>query len=280
MLTPLPGERETAVRRLYTSAHDKVPRTASLHIVVDPRQIAAPRARIEKVLHAGAARGFSEPTRVVVVDDDLLLLEALALAWEREADLAIVGIAGTAAIGIETARRQHPEVVLMDHHLPDMSGSEATIALRAALPEVAVVIMTIDPTDAALLAAIEAGANGFIAKTDGIRSVAAAVRRASTGEMLIEASTVARLLAVARDRERQQTGQVAALIQPLTGREAEVLHLMAQGLDTRGLADRLALSQTTVRTHVAAILAKLDAHSRLEAVVKAAQLGLLRAENG
>jgi DNA-binding NarL/FixJ family response regulator len=98
--------------------------------------------------------------------------------------------------------------------------------------------------------------------------------------MLIEGSTVARLLALARDRERHQTGEVTPLVQPLTAREAEVLHLMAQGLDTRGLAERLALGQTTVRTHVAAILSKLDTHSRLEAVVKAAQLGLLYAANG
>jgi DNA-binding NarL/FixJ family response regulator len=216
----------------------------------------------------------AEAKRVVVIDDDRLLTEALALAWEREGDLTIVEVAGTGTRGVELACRARPDVVLMDHHLPDLSGAEATAALRAELPEVPVVIMTIDPTDEAMLAAIEAGASGFVAKADGIRSLAAAVRQAANGEMLISAPTVARLLALSRDRERVRSGQVVP-IEALTVRETEVLQLMAQGLDTRGLAERLVVSQTTVRTHVAAILSKLDAHSRLEAVVKASELGLL-----
>jgi DNA-binding NarL/FixJ family response regulator len=216
----------------------------------------------------------AEAKRVVVIDDDRLLTEALALAWEREDDLAIVGVADTGAKGVDLAFRARPDVVLVDQHLPDLSGAEATAALRAALPEIPVVIMTIDPTDEAMLAAIEAGASGFLAKADGIRSLAAAVRQAANGEMLIGAPTVARLLALTRDRERLRAGQVVP-VEALTVRETEVLQLMAQGLDTRGLAERLVLSQTTVRTHVAAILSKLDAHSRLEAVVKASELGLL-----
>jgi DNA-binding NarL/FixJ family response regulator len=211
---------------------------------------------------------------VVVVDDDQLLTDALLLAWEQDEDLVIVGMAGTGASGVELASREHPDVVLMDHHLPDMSGADATRALRAAVPGIAVVVMTIDPSDEAMLAVVEAGASGFVAKSDGIRYVSESVRRVANGEMLIAAPTVARLLALARDRERRQAGP-ANLVEPLTARELEVLQLMAEGLDTRGLADHLVLSQTTVRTHVAAILAKLDAHSRLEAVVKASKLGLI-----
>jgi DNA-binding NarL/FixJ family response regulator len=218
----------------------------------------------------------AEPTRVVVVDDDVLLTDALTLAWEREDDLAIVGKTELGADGIALARQTHPNVILMDHHLPDMSGAEAAAAVRAELPDLPVVIMTIDPTDDAMLAAVEAGAAGFIRKADGIRSVAEAVRRVASGEMLIEPSAVVRLLALARQRERQQSTQAATLVESLTMRENEVLQLMAQGHDTRGLADRLVLSQTTVRSHVAAILAKLDTHTRLEAVVKASRLGLIR----
>jgi DNA-binding NarL/FixJ family response regulator len=213
--------------------------------------------------------------RVAIVDDDLLLIDSLTLAWEREADLSIVGVAGTGGEGVDLACHLRPHVVLMDHHLPDMNGAEATSALHAEAPDVAVVIMTIEPTDEAMLAAVEAGASGFISKTEGIRPVADAVRRAAGGEMLIAAATVARLLALARDRERRETSQ-HTMVEALTARESEVLQLISEGLDTRGLADRLVLSQTTVRTHVAAILAKLDAHSRLEAVVKASQLNLLR----
>jgi DNA-binding NarL/FixJ family response regulator len=217
----------------------------------------------------------AETTRVVVVDDDRLLTDALRLAWEREADVEIVGQAHTGAEGLAVARRERPDVVLMDHNLPDTTGAATTAALHAELPGVAVVIMTIEPSDEAMLAAVEAGASGFLAKTDGIRPLAEAVRRAANGEMLIPAATIARLLGLARDRRRRQAEQ-HGLVERLTARELEVLQLMAQGLDTKALADRLVLGQTTVRTHVAAVLGKLDAHSRLEAVVKAGELGLLR----
>jgi DNA-binding NarL/FixJ family response regulator len=216
----------------------------------------------------------AEAKRVVVVDDDHLLADALALAWEREDDLAIVGLAYTGGEGIALARRERPDVVLMDHHLPDVSGAEATAALHAELPDLAVVIMTIEPTDEALLAAIEAGASGFIAKSDGLRPVAEAIRRAANGEMLIPAARISQLLALAQDRRRREAVR-QTLVEQLTAREAEILQLMAQGLDTRGMAERLVVNQTTVRTHVAAVLAKLDAHSRLAAVVKAGELGLI-----
>jgi DNA-binding NarL/FixJ family response regulator len=216
----------------------------------------------------------AEVKRVVIVDDDRLLTDALALAWGAEPDLRIAGIADTGAAGVDLACQAHPDVVLIDHNLPDMTGAEATAALRAQLPEVPVVIMTIDPTDAAMLAVIEAGASGFVAKAEGIRAVAAVVRRAAAGEMLIAAETVARLLALARDRERRAANR-GSLMEPLTPREAEVLGLMAQGLDTRALAEQLVVNQTTIRTHVASVLAKLEAHSRLEAVIKASRLGLI-----
>jgi DNA-binding NarL/FixJ family response regulator len=108
-----------------------------------------------------------------------------------------------------------------------------------------------------------------------MRAVTAAVRQAADGEMLIPADTVGRLLALARDRERRAANRDDRLVESLTPRETEVLALMAQGLDTKGLAEQLMVSQTTVRTHVAAVLAKLDAHSRLEAVVKGSRLGLV-----
>jgi len=155
-----------------------------------------------------------------------------------------------------------------------MTGADATAELRAALPAVAAVIMTIDPSDQAILAAIEAGANGFLSKSDGLGSVADAVRRAANGEMLITPARVAQLMAISR-QERALSSASRVPLDMLTTRENEVLQLMAQGLDTQALADRLMLSQTTVRTHIAAILSKLGAHSRLEAVVRASRIGLL-----
>jgi DNA-binding NarL/FixJ family response regulator len=217
----------------------------------------------------------SEPTRVVVVDDDVVLAEALGLIWASEPDLEIVGLAHTGGEGVELARRQRPHVVLMDHHLPDMTGAEATAAVCAELADTAVIVATIDPSDDALLAAVEAGASGFLSKREGVQAVSDAVRRVARGEMLIPAATIARLLGLARQRRRQEARR-ETLRERLTERELEVLQLMARGLDTRALAEQLVVSQTTVRTHVAAVLSKLDAHSRLEAVVKATELGILR----
>ena len=91
-----------------------------------------------------------EAKRIVVVDDDLLLAEALQIAWERENDLNIIGVAVTGAEGVELAITTHPDVVLLDHNLPDMNGTEAMVVLSEMLPDVAVVIMTIDPTDQTL----------------------------------------------------------------------------------------------------------------------------------
>jgi DNA-binding NarL/FixJ family response regulator len=216
----------------------------------------------------------TETIQVVVVDDDVILAEALSLAWEREPDLTIAGMAHTGADGIALARSCRPNVILMDHHLPDMTGAEASATLTVELEGTAVVIMTIDPSDEAMLAAVEAGACGFLSKAQGIRAVADVVRRAAAGEMLIPAATIARLLMLTRQRQRQELER-RALVERVTSRELEVLQLMAQGLDTRGLADQLVLSQTTVRTHVASVLGKLGAHSRLEAVMKATELGLL-----
>jgi two-component system, NarL family, response regulator DevR len=216
----------------------------------------------------------TETVSVVVVDDDVILAEALSMAWEHEPGLTIAGLAHTGGEGIALARSCRPDVVLMDHNLPDMTGAEASAALTGDSDGPAVVIMTIEPTDAAMLAAVEAGACGFLAKSQGIRAVGDVVRRAAAGEMLIPAATIARLLTLTRQRQRQEIER-RALVERVTSRELEVLQLMAQGLDTRGLADRLVLSQTTVRTHVASVLGKLGAHSRLEAVMKATELGLL-----
>jgi len=213
--------------------------------------------------------------RVVIIDDDRLLTDALALAWQREPDMEIVGVANTAAAGLDLTRRERPNVVLVDYNLPDMSGSDAIAQLREELPDVASVIMTIDPSDQAIMAAIDAGANGFLPKTEGMSRVADAVRKAANGEMLITGARVAQLMALARGPDPLPARPRIGAFEPLTMRETEVLQLMAQGLDTAALADRLMLSQTTVRTHVAAILSKLDAHSRLEAVVKASRAGLL-----
>jgi DNA-binding NarL/FixJ family response regulator len=216
-----------------------------------------------------------EPVRVVIVDDDVVLSEALEMLWRRGEDIEMVGTARTAAEGIVLARRELPDVVLMDHHLPDRTGADATEILGNELHGVAIVILTMDDSDEVLLAGIEAGASGFLVKRSGIREVSDAVRRAASGEMLIDPATIARLTAAIRDRRRREAGG-PVLLERLTARELEVLRLMADGLDTRAMAESLSVGQATIRSHAAAVLSKLGAHSRLEAVARATRIGLLR----
>ena len=216
----------------------------------------------------------SARTAVLIVEDHQVLAEGLELALERHDDLDVVGWAPTVEQALALAREHRPAVVLMDFHLPDGTGAEAAGKLRKELGEVAIVFLSADSSEDALIAAIESGASGYLVKSGAAAQVADAVRRAAEGEMLIPAATLAGLLARQRQRQREEAA-FQRLAGQLTPREREILRLMAQGLDNRAIADKLFISFTTVRGHVQNILEKLDAHSKLEAVARANQLGLI-----
>jgi len=216
----------------------------------------------------------ADQTRVLIVEDHQILAEGLALALGRHDDLLVVGLAGTVAEAVAMADRERPDVVIMDYHLPDGTGAQAALAIRQHLPEAAIVILTADASDEVLTAAVEAGACGFLLKSNAAAQVIDAVRRAADGEMLIPAATLARLIGRQRERVRREAER-SSLMEKLTPRELEVLGLMARGLDNRAIAQQLVLSYATVRGHVQNILSKLGAHSRLEAVARAVEYGLL-----
>ncbi len=219
--------------------------------------------------------GAAEQTiRVLIVDDDQVLAEALSLVMDREPDMTIVGTARSVQEGLDRAMRANPDVILMDYHLPDGTGAEAARRLLESGPGVAVVVLTIDDSDDTLLATIESGAAGYLPKRRGLAEVVDTVRRAAAGEMLFPPETMVRLVGELSTR-RRRAAERDSLRDRFTGREQEILRLMAEGLDTKGMAARLVVSGTTVRTHVQSVLGKLDAHSRLEAVARATQAGLL-----
>lgn len=212
--------------------------------------------------------------RLLIVEDHRVLAEGLELALGRHPDLEVVGLAGTVADATRLAGEHRPDVVLMDYYLPDGTAPEAANSIRERLPGVAVVVLTADDSEDTLLSTVEAGACGLLLKTRATVDVAHAVRRAAEGEMLIPAATLAAL--IARQRQRaQREAQRAHLLMLLTPREREVLQLMAQGLDNRAIAERLVISFTTVRGHVQRVLGKLGAHSKLQAVARAAEHGLI-----
>ena len=234
---------------------------------------------LERPIAAAGATELSERVRVLIVEDHHVVAEGLELTLQTAADLEVVGVAHTAEQAVGLAERLQPHVILMDFHLPDGSGSAAIARIRARVPGVAVVVLSADSSQETLLLAVEAGASGYLLKTQAAAQVIQAVRRAADGEMLIPAATLAALLG----RQRQQSGRdsererVRALLTP---RELEVLGLMATGLDNRSISARLSISFTTVRGHVQSILSKLAAHSKLEAVVKASDLGLIQRAPG
>lgn len=206
--------------------------------------------------------------RVLIVDDHAVLASSLAFVLDQEPDLMTAGIAGTLARGRVLMSTATPDVVLLDHRLPDGDGVEAIPSLLTIRPSARIVVLTASAAEHVMVAAIEAGAAGFLSKTRDIAEVTAAVRAASSGESVISPELLARLL------PRLQRGGAASRTE-LTEREREVLALVAEGLTNAAIADNLTVSVHTVRNHIANLSTKLGAHSKLEALSVALRQGLL-----
>lgn len=202
------------------------------------------------------------------MDDHALVAESFRVVLSGEPDIDVVAIAGTAAEALVAATTHRPDVVLMDYVLPDSDGAEAGARVTAAVPGTKVVMLTGSDEPAALFSAFDAGCVGYLHKTSALEALAAAVRTAAAGELVISSGDLALLLY----RHRSGRGGPAAL----TRRELDVLRLAAAGLSSRAIAERLGLSLHTVRTHLQNVLSKLGTHSRLEAVAVARRRGLLR----
>lgn len=213
---------------------------------------------------------------VLIVEDHRVLAESLAALMEREPALRVSGIALTAAEAIECARADRPDVVLMDLRLPDGSGADAAAQIRSEGTAQAIIFLTGDESEAALAAAVEAGAAGFLPKSEAFENVVDAIKRAGRGEMLIQPRDVQRAFAELRAR-RRAAHEREQVLRALTAREREILALLSGGADVPAIAGRLSIAPLTVRTHVRSLLAKLDAHSQLQAVARARALGIIDA---
>jgi DNA-binding NarL/FixJ family response regulator len=208
------------------------------------------------------------PIRVLIVDDHEVLASSLAMVLDAEEDISTAGVATTLEQAGALVGTVQPDVILLDHRMPDGDGVAAISSLRAQRPSIGIVVLTASAADHVLLAAIEAGASGFLSKTRSLDEVTAAVRAAAAGESVISPELLARLL--------PRFGR--AKVQPadeLTDREREVLALVAEGLSNAVIAERLVVSVHTVRNHIASLSAKLGAHSKLEALAIAVRQGLL-----
>jgi len=220
---------------------------------------------------------LADSVRVLIVDDHQVLGEGVALILSRRTGLEVVGVVGSVEEAVHSATATRPRVVLLDYHLPDGTGADAAAEIRRVLPDTAIVMLRFDTDDSTLLAAVEAGVAGFLSKEVSANELVAAIRRVANGEVLIPAARLAGC--IARQRERaERDSQTEAIARRLSPREQDVLRLMALGYDSRAIAAELTVSLPTVRSHVQNILQKLDAHSKLEAVAKVNQYGLLASQ--
>lgn len=216
----------------------------------------------------------SPPIRVMLVDDDELMRTGLRAVLTSDDGLEVVEEAGDGDQAIRRAKRVRPDVVLMDIRMPGKDGIAATSELIEAAPESKVVILTTFEEDEYIHGALRAGASGFLLKRTSPEDLAAAVHRVHAGEALLSPSVTRRVIDQMASRPLPRTGRDARLDE-LTPREREVLELIARGLSNREIARELVVEETTVKTHVKRVLAKLGVRDRVHAVIVAYETGVV-----
>jgi DNA-binding NarL/FixJ family response regulator len=216
--------------------------------------------------------------RIVVADDQRAVREALATVLDAEPGLEVVGLAADGEEAVDLAHRFSPEVVLMDLRMPNIDGVEATRRLASELPNVKIVVLTTFADDASILAALEAGASGFLTKDAGRDQIALAIRSAAAGQSVLDPIAQASLLRAASPSAalvRTVPTQPAPLPDDLTPREADVLRAIAAGHSNAEIATELYISEVTVKSHINHLFAKIRARNRAEAVRYAYDHGLV-----
>ncbi|HUZ70126.1 MAG TPA: response regulator transcription factor [Candidatus Saccharimonadales bacterium] len=210
--------------------------------------------------------------RVVLVDDQPLVRTGLRTLLEEEADITVVGDAADGDQAVRAVAELVPDVVLMDIRMPVLDGLEATRRIMTSGSAARIVILTTFDLDAYVFEALRAGASGFLLKDAPSDEIVRAVRIAAAGDALLAPSVTRRLI----ERFSGHTPRAeASRLRELTEREREVLLLVARGFSNLEIAQRLFLGETTVKTHVAHILDKLEVRDRVQAVVLAYECGLV-----
>ncbi|MFV2173337.1 response regulator [Actinomadura sp. LOL_016] len=224
---------------------------------------------------------MDESIRVVLVDDQELVRAGFAMVLDAQPDIEVVGEAGDGLRALELLRATRADVVLMDVRMPRMDGIEATRRIVEGGEKPKVIILTTFDLDEYAFAAIKAGAGGFLLKDAGPAHLIEAIKAVHSGDAVVAPSTTKRLLdrfaMHLPDAERAAGGA----LESLTEREGEVLGLVARGMSNAEIADRLYVSEATVKTHMGRILTKLGLRDRVQAVVFAYETGLVKSgQNG
>ena len=216
------------------------------------------------------------PVRVLVVDDQTLFREALTTLLDVREEVQVVGAAADGVQALELVATLRPDVVLMDLRMPVLDGVATTRRLRVEHPEVRVLVLTTFDGDDEVFPALRAGAVGYLLKDATAPRLLEAVLAAARGESVLQPSVAAKGLArMSQLPDPLNEPRRQPLVNPLTGRELEVLRAVADGLSNREAAQRLYLSEGTVKNHVTNVLAKLGVRDRTQAALRARELGLL-----
>ncbi|GAA3455327.1 response regulator [Dactylosporangium matsuzakiense] len=210
--------------------------------------------------------------RILVADDDRLMRAGLCAVLSVDDSLHIVAEAATGAEAVDRAIALGPDVVLMDIRMPVMDGIEATRRIAAAAPAVRILVLTTFEDDDYVLSALRAGAAGFVLKRIQPEQLIAGIHTVAAGESLLAPQVTRTVIEHLTDVTRTDPGRLA----PLTPRERDVLTLIAQGLSNGDIAAALRIEDSTVKTHVKRILAKLHLRDRVHAVIVAYETGLVR----
>ena len=213
------------------------------------------------------------PTRILLVDDHVLVRSGMRALLDAQPDLEVTGEASDGAAGVELALNSHPDVVLMDLAMPVLDGIEATKRIVAAGSRARILVVTSHDDDSLVLRALRAGATGFFLKDAAADRLAEAVRAVANGDTLLAPPIAKRLV-------ESQLGGTRVTLRPrftaLTEREREIVRRLAHGRSNAALAHDLGLSEATVKTHITRLLTKLGVSSRVQAVVLAYESGFVR----
>nr|WP_300050962.1 response regulator transcription factor [uncultured Nocardioides sp.] len=213
--------------------------------------------------------------RVVLVDDEAMVRVGLRMVLSAEPDIDVVGEASDGAAAVGVVAETQPDVVLMDIRMPEVDGIEGARRVLASSPDVKVVVLTTFDEDAYVEAALRSGVSGFLLKVAPPERLIDAVRTVAHGGGLLDPSVTLRVIETFSAAPTPRPDS-ASRLQPLTEREKDVLRLLARGMSNAEIAAELYLGETTVKTHVSGVLAKLGLRDRVQAVVAAYETGLVR----
>lgn len=215
---------------------------------------------------------MEEPIRVLIVDDHFVVRKGVCALLADAAGVVVAGEATDGREAVEAAKRLEPQVILMDLRLPGLDGVAAIQAILAERPGVGIVVLTGTDAEDEVLDALRAGALGYVAKTSPREDFLAAIRGVAGGEAWLPPRLTARLLSRLQPGAAAEAGAETA--EALTGREREIVALLARGWSNRRIAQELHIAEITVRTHVSHILGKLGVSNRVEAALHAVRSGI------